>query len=200
MDEVLPGVVRLREQREALTKHTILRAARELFAERGYANTPVRLLAQRAGVALQTVYATYGSKAGVLAGMPDLLDHEAGVVDLFASRDSIDDPVELVGLLAKIARQIRERGGDIIKIMKSGAAVGGAEILAEGHRRRRLGVLSILERVETLGALGLPHDRAADIAVALMTDEVCDVLVDQGGWSYQEYEDWLKATLAKQLL
>ncbi|SMD15446.1 TetR/AcrR family transcriptional regulator [Kibdelosporangium aridum] len=200
MDEVLPGVVRLREQREALTKHTILRAARELFAERGYANTPVRLLAQRAGVALQTVYATYGSKAGVLAGMPDLLDHEAGVVELFAFRDSIDDPVELVGLLAKIARQIRERCGDIIKIMRSGAAVDAAAVLAEGHRRRRLGALSILERIETLGALGLPRERAADIAVALSTDEVCDVLVDQGGWSYQEYEDWLKATLAKQLL
>jgi hypothetical protein len=40
---------------------------RRQFAERGYADTPVRLLASIAGVALQTVYATYGSKAGVLA-------------------------------------------------------------------------------------------------------------------------------------
>jgi AcrR family transcriptional regulator len=194
--EDLPGVIRLRDQREALTRHTILRAARELFAERGYANTPVRLLAQRAGVALQTVYSTYGSKAGVLAGLPDLLDQEADVVDLFRAREDIDDPAELLGLLARICRQIRERGGDIVKILRSAAAVDHdiAHTLTEAHRRRRLGVEAVLAKT------GLTGKRSADIATALMADEVCDSLVDVAGWSYDEYEEWLRATLIQVLL
>lgn len=195
-DEDLPGVVRLRAQREALTRQTILRAARELFVERGYANTPVRLLAQRAGVATQTIYATYGSKAGVLAGLPDLLDEEAGIVDLFAARTATDDPHELLGILARINRQMRERGGDIIKILRAGAAVDPdiAKTMAEGHRRRRLGVEAVLAGIPDL------DERAADIATALMADEICDILVDQSQWSYDDYENWLKSALTMQLL
>jgi AcrR family transcriptional regulator len=194
--EDLPGVVRLHAQREALTRQTILRAARELFAERGYAKTPVRLLAQRAGVVPQTIYATYGSKAGVLAGLPDLLDEEAGIVELFAARTKTDDPVELLGILARINRQIRERGGDIIKILRSGAAVDPdiAKTMAEGHRRRRLGAEAVLARIPDL------PDRATDIATALMADEICDILVDQCQWSYDDYENWLASALVMQLL
>jgi AcrR family transcriptional regulator len=200
----LPGVVRLRDQQEALTRHTILSAARALFAERGYAGTPVRLLAQKAGVAPQTIYATYGSKAGVLAGLPDLVDEEAGVTDLFRARTSTDDPAELLGLLARISRQIRERCGDVVKVLRSGAAVEPdiAAAQAEAFRRRRLGVEEILERVHSAGALadGLTVARAADIATALMTDEICDTLVDQSRWTFDEYEKWLGATLAELLL
>jgi len=201
---VLPGVVRLREQREALTRQTILNAARELFAERGYAATPVRELARRAGVAPQTIYATYGSKAGVLAGLPDLVDQEAGIVELFDARLDTRDPVELLRLLARTTRQIRERCGDVIKVLRSGAAVEAdvAATLREGHRRRRLGVEATLERVSAEGALAghLTVSQAADIAVALLTDDVCEALVDSAGWSYDEYQDWLTGTLVTLLL
>jgi AcrR family transcriptional regulator len=200
----MPGVVRLRDQQEALTRQTILRAARVLFAARGYAGTPIRLLAKQAGVSPQTIYDTHGSKAGVLAGLPDLMDDEAGVAELFELRHELRDPAELLGLLARISRQIRERCGDIVTVLRSGAAVEPdiAAAMAEGHRRRRLGVEAILRRVREEGGLaqGLSVRRAADIAVALMADEVCDRLVDDAGWSYPEYEKWLGTTLVAQLL
>jgi AcrR family transcriptional regulator len=40
----------LRERKAQLTRDEILRAARHLFAERGYARTSVREIAQAAGV------------------------------------------------------------------------------------------------------------------------------------------------------
>lgn len=189
-------VVRLRDQREALTRNTILKAARELFAERGYANTPVRLLAQRAGVALQTVYSTYGSKAGVLAGLPDLLDQETGINDLYDVVETTTDPHELLGLLARIRRQVRERGSDIVKVIRSGAALDKdiAATLAEAERRRRRGTAMILTRA------GVADPRQVDVAMALMADEACDQLVDVGGWSYDEYERWLRTTFDKLFL
>src|SRR5580700_3737573 len=44
------------------TRTAILDAARELFTERGYAATPMTAIADRAGVALDTVYASAGRK------------------------------------------------------------------------------------------------------------------------------------------
>ncbi|WP_020674082.1 TetR/AcrR family transcriptional regulator [Amycolatopsis nigrescens] len=196
----LPGIVRLRDRREALTLRTILTAARGLFAERGYARTPIRLIAQQAGVSPQTIYAHYGSKAGVLAGLVDLLDDEAGIPDLMAEVDGLTDPEELVGLLARVSRQVRERCGDIVTVLSSGAAVDPdiADTLQEGARRNRLGVEMIVERIRGTGRSLAP--RAADIAVALMSAGVHDSLVVDAGWSYDDYESWLRHTLVTALL
>ncbi|WP_037304145.1 TetR/AcrR family transcriptional regulator [Amycolatopsis orientalis] len=196
----LPGIVRLRDRREALTLRTILTAARGLFAERGYARTPIRLIAQEAGVSPQTIYAHFGSKAGVLGGLVDLLDDESGIPDLVAEAQRTEDPVALLGLLARVARQVRERCGDIVAMLSSGAAVDPdiAATQAEGARRNRLGVELVIARVEASGREVVP--RAADIAVALMSADVHTSLVTEAGWSHDDYEAWLKDTLVTSLL
>src|SRR5580704_1377060 len=51
-----------RRQAAARTRTAILDAARELFTERGYTATPMTAIAERAGVALDTVYASVGRK------------------------------------------------------------------------------------------------------------------------------------------
>src|SRR6516162_5692004 len=51
-----------RRQAAARTRMAILDAARELFTERGYTPTPMTAIAERAGVALDTVYASAGRK------------------------------------------------------------------------------------------------------------------------------------------
>lgn len=192
----LPGIVRLRDRREALTLRTILTAARRLFAERGYARTPIRVIAQEAGVAPQTIYAHFGAKAGVLAGLVDLMDDEAGIPDLVAEAAAIEDPAELLGLLARVSRQIRERCGDITTMLSQGAAVDPdiAATQAEGMRRNRMGVGMIMDRIPSVAP------RATDIAVALMSAGVHDSLVTEAGWTYDDYENWLRHTLVTTLL
>ncbi|GAA2344334.1 TetR/AcrR family transcriptional regulator [Streptomyces violaceusniger] len=200
MPSDLPGIVRLRDRREALTLRAILDAARGLFAERGYARTPIRLIAQEAGVAPQTIYAHFGSKAGVLTGLVDLLDDEAGIPDLMTASEGMTDSGELLGMLAKASRQVRERCGDIVTILASGAAVDPdiAATQNEAGRRHRLGVEMIIDRIRTSGHAIDP--RAADIAVALLSAGVHDSLVADAGWSYDDYEAWLKHTLAAAVL
>src|SRR6185295_13810627 len=44
------------------TRHSIIDAARRLFLEKGYAATTMPAIAQAAGIALDTVYATVGKK------------------------------------------------------------------------------------------------------------------------------------------
>jgi AcrR family transcriptional regulator len=55
------------------TRLTILAAARELFAEGGYAATSVQAVADRAQVALDTVYAAVGRKPQLLLAVHDLV-------------------------------------------------------------------------------------------------------------------------------
>ena len=204
MSSPTPAVIPLREQHAAVTRRAILQAARELFAEQGFANTTVKGLAERAGVAIQTIYATFGSKAGVVMGLVDLLDEEAGVEVIHADIQRAVDPRETLRLTARIARQIRERCGDIVSMAREGASTDErlASVLGEGIRRRHAGLATITQTLHTQKALrdGLDPQTAADIAAALLSDEICDVLVDQRHWSYDRYERWLADALAEQLL
>ena len=197
-------VTRLRDHHDSTTRRVILKAARQLFAERGYQATPVRLLAQQSGVAVQTIYSTFGSKAGVLKDMLDLIDEEAGVLDVFEQLQQTDVPREMLGLFARLRRQFPERCGDIIHNLRSGAAsdMDIAAAVNEGSQRRRHGLSLVIERISAQGKLKdeLSVERATDIAAAISADEVCDVLVEQGGWSFDDYEGWLSDTLATLLL
>ena len=53
------------------TRAAILRAAMELYAEQGYARATVAGIAERAGVALNTVYTSVGGKAALLEALVD---------------------------------------------------------------------------------------------------------------------------------
>jgi AcrR family transcriptional regulator len=204
MSSPTPDVIPLREQHAAVTRRAILQAARELFAEQGFANTTVKELAERAGVAVQTIYATFGSKAGVVLGLVDLLDEEAGVEVIQADIQRTEDPREMLRLTARIIRQIRERCGDIVNMARQGASTDQrlASVLAEGTRRQHAALATITQTLHSQGALrdGLNAQTAADIAAALLSDEICDVLVDQRQWSYDRYERWLGDALVQQLL
>src|SRR3954453_4209764 len=58
-----------RREQARLTRQGILEAALELFSATGYANTTIAQIAERAGVAVQTVYAVFGSKRAILVAI-----------------------------------------------------------------------------------------------------------------------------------
>ena len=56
----------LRQRQAQATASMIAAAAKELFLERGYASTTIEAIAERADVAVSTVYAIFVSKRGIL--------------------------------------------------------------------------------------------------------------------------------------
>lgn len=72
-DPVKPRAYRSAKRRAqaAATRTAVLQAARELFSERGYAATTVSAVADRAGVAVDTVYAAVGRKPQLLIELVD---------------------------------------------------------------------------------------------------------------------------------
>lgn len=58
-----------RDRAAAHTRNVILEAAEHLFTERGFAQTTVADIAQRADVAVTTVYGSVGSKSGIVLAL-----------------------------------------------------------------------------------------------------------------------------------
>jgi AcrR family transcriptional regulator len=194
---------RLRQRHAELTRRAILDTARRLFTEDGYATTPIRKLAEQAGVAVPTIYATFGSKPGVLMGLLDLMDTE--LVEPIAQRlMQADDPGDMLDLMSALERQGREAGADVLRLVMQAAASEPevARVLEEGFDRHRDGVARVCERLDKGGHLrrGLTLQDATATALALTSMEVYDEVVRHQGWSHDQYQNWLARTLRHALL
>jgi AcrR family transcriptional regulator len=193
----------LRERKAQLTRDEILRAARHLFAERGYARTSVRDIAQTAGVSAQTVYDSVGSKQALVSSLNDLIDTEAGIPGLARAAAESDDPHELAATNARITRSILEHCGDIVHALVTGAAAEPelAAVLTEGQRRHVDGAGRIVGLLRGLEALGpIDPDEAAE-TLAVVTDiRFALVMQESYGWSLDRLESWMAATSRTLLL
>ena len=194
----------LRERRAQLTHDEILQAARRLFAERGYARTSVRDIAQAAGVSAQTVYDSVGSKQTLVARLNDLIDAEAGIGALARAAGESEDPRVLAGLPARITRSIFEHCGDILHALLSGAAAEPelAAVVAEGQRRHTEGARGVVGRLGQLGALdpSVDPEAAAETLAAVSDSRFALVLLESYGWSLDRYESWVAGTARALLL
>src|SRR5882672_6601793 len=113
----------IRRRQTELTRQTIRTAARRLFAERGFAGTSVRLLAAEAGVAVRTVYLAFGSKQGILLDLIAVMGAEAGVLEeAHHFGAEVTDPRRMIAAMSRIYRNLYESGGDIIEMLRAGAA------------------------------------------------------------------------------
>lgn len=74
----------VRQARKQATRERVLAAARDLFEEVGYDEATIRLIAQRAGVSVGSVFTTFANKAEILSQvMQDRLEH------LYAELDAV---------------------------------------------------------------------------------------------------------------
>lgn len=93
---------RTRVEQRAQTRESLLVAAAELFAERGYATTSVDAIAERAGYTSGAVYDHFGSKQGLLvAGVERLVAEDPLREQLGPGRDdSLEDQLRSIGRTA----------------------------------------------------------------------------------------------------
>jgi len=202
VDEVKAERLPLRRRQALETRRAIARAARALFAERGYATTSIEAVAEEAGVAARTVYAAFGTKKAILAAICEEWLAEAGVAE--AAMAGLRER-ELRPRLAIVARSSRrqwesERG---VRAMLEGAAASDAEVarMLAGWKNDRAGSLhGVVEGVEADLRVGLDVARAGAIVRALTGGEVYAELVGGEGWTPDQYEQWLGDLLCEVLL
>jgi AcrR family transcriptional regulator len=192
------------------TKRAIVQAAHLLFVERGYSRTTIDAIARRAGVAVETVYASFGSKRAVLARVMNvavvgdeapvaLLDRQA-VQSVLQTKDRRKQ----IEMFAHGIREIMERAGPIFQVMR-GAAPAEPEIAAllRGFlEKRREGMQFFLDALLRNGPLrpGLSPEEAVDTIWTISSSEVHQLLAGDRGWDGGRYERWLAKSLSLLLL
>ncbi len=90
------GTRRLRQAAD--TRREILEAAQQLFVARGYAATSVADVAAEAGVAIQTIYSSVGSKRPLVGSLADHLDERSVVRETRAAMQAATDLREVIRL------------------------------------------------------------------------------------------------------
>jgi len=198
----------VRREHAAQTRKRILEAADELFGVDGYIRTTIVRIAQRAGVATDTVYAAFGSKGRVLTALLDMhLVHGADVANELelpeakAIRDEPDQRSQ-IRLYVRFHTDAVARIARVYAIMRSAAEVDPemSSIFVEMQSYRARNVDRIAVWIAKNGALRVPKKRAGQIIWALASPELASMLREQQRWSTQEYAEWLEEMLAFALL
>lgn len=200
----------LRKQQANQTRIRILDASQRLFAERGYAASTVEAIAGAAGVAVDTVYAAFGSKRGVLQALLNVrVGGEEAELDLLARagpravRREPDQRAQLVAFAADVS-SILERARPVDDIIRGAAAVD-AEIAAlrrDAQAYRYRNMRQLVSWLAAKGPLrdGLTEDDATAIMWTMTSPEVHGLLRVARGWSAERYAPWLAQSLACILL
>ncbi len=191
-----------RSEQAAQTRAAVIGAAARSFGEKGWSGTGIRDVARAAGVAVETIYSTFGSKVELLRAALDVAvvgDSEPiSVRDRPAFRELGRGPMaDRARASARLVREINERTYGIGMALREAAPSDGelAKHLAEGEERRRSDVGEGARLVA-----GRPiSDTERDGLWAVVSMEVYDLLVHRAGWSARRYERWLTETMVRLL-
>jgi AcrR family transcriptional regulator len=199
-----------RAEQARLTRERILEAAQELFAVTGYATTTIAQIADRAGVAVQTVYAVFGTKRAILVAILETRvvgdDEDAALSEREEWKvvQRQREPRAAIRAFAHANRTVLDRIGTVWAVLHDAAAVDpdlrSLEKLSQEQRYSDLRLIA--ETLQGLGPLrsGLSLDKATDTIWAIASPDLCLQLLMERGWSTDDYEAWLGDILEAALL
>lgn len=202
------GAGRARQARE--TRRRIVDAAGRLFVRDGYAATSIAAIAEEAGVAVPTVYASLRTKANILRAVVDVTVRGDDEGLPLASRpdwkemEAEDDPRRKLARFAHLHRAICDREAAVFAQIEAaaGADPEATELLAEHDARRYETQRRLARSLHREGHLkeGLSAREAADLIWTLASERTYLALVGQRGWKPARYERWVAEQLSWALL
>jgi AcrR family transcriptional regulator len=188
-----------RADRAAATRERVLEAAGPLFVRQGYLETTMAALARAAGVAVQTLYLSFGSKAAVLEA---LLARDRPIgrppADLAAEADGRR---ALAAHVAATAAEVARRH-PLAAVLRAAAADPEPAALLAAERTAALAVHAAAVD-ELADRPGFTHEvslqRATDSMAALLAPETYALLVTGQGWTVPDWADWATRHLVAEL-
>lgn len=199
-----------RAEKARATRRRMREAALRLFREHGYGATPMQAIADEAGVAVQTLYFTFGTKRALLSEILDIAiagdEEPVATLDRPHIQALMDDPDPVAQLRgqARITRLVYGRLAPALEVVR-GAATADPDLadLWETSIKQRATVMErFIAALVTKTQLreGIDQAAAVDIALALQGPELYEFLVGRRGWSPDQYEQWLANALISQLV
>jgi AcrR family transcriptional regulator len=198
-----------RRKRQALeTQEHILKSAQELFVERGYEGTSIDSIAQKAGVASETIYSIFGNKRAILSRVVDVaIVGDNDPIPLLARSyikevESETDQHRQIEMFAKRIQIIMSHVAPLFDVMRSASKTEPqmADMLKKYLYGRLQGMSYFFDCIRANGELQLDKQMAVDTLWTLTSAEVYNLLIADRKWSEEEYEHWLADTLSRLLL
>jgi AcrR family transcriptional regulator len=203
---------RRRQEQAAQTRRDLLAGAGALFRQRGYAASSIPLIAAEVGVAVETIYRNFGSKAGLfkavveaaVAGGSERADVPVEQRPAIRALIEEPDPRRQVAMYAATQPGIHRRSGPLLRALRGAAATDPelAQLWEQIEASRLVGQGRFVGMLAGRGVLrdGLSVEDGCDVAWALCSLAVHDLLVEERRWSSERYRDWLTDTLTRELL
>lgn len=184
-----------RQQQARENRGRILQAAHDLFVDKGYGQTTIADVAASAGVAVETVYAAFRSKPGLLhrawdvtvgGDDQDLLFHERP--ELRAVLDEADLRTRLIKFAVVNTTTMRRTARLHLAVVGAAASEPAAAAMLVEIDRQRLEAMAVHARAAAgTGRLAVPEDECRDVLWSTTDGSLWHGLVQQRGWSDERY-------------
>ena len=197
-----------RRQRAEATHWRIVKAAYTLFCEQGYAGTTMAQIAQAAGVAVQTVYFVFHTKAALLGRAYEFAvkgEHEPLIPQQQAWHAAM--AAELRSHTG--ARAPGDGGGEIMRrvtplyLVARVGADGDPDAAGSWPSTKTCEPMDTEKSSSSFVARPrssrLTLERATDLLLLLAGMDAYHVLVGSHDWSHEEWVDWTVPALAEQV-
>jgi len=181
------------------TRRTVVRAARDLFLEHGYGRTTVADIARVAGVSVETIYASVGTKADLLhkawditvgGDDEDIVFHERPEVMAIRAERNL---ARRLMLHAAFSTQTAQRIAPFQLMVQAAAGTdeAAAAMLTEMNRQRLVGIGVMAAEAASTGQLAVSEEECRDVVWSMTDGTLWHRLVTERGWTNERYAEWL---------
>ncbi len=197
-----------RREQARRNRIAVLEAGQRLFLANGYAATTIAAIAMAAGVSVETVFKTFGNKAGLVRSIHDRALAGDGSVPAFQRSDEMrarePDPRRVIRKWASFLTEVMPRVAPILLLVRSAAATDPeVAVLWEELEDQRLERMTDNARHFSDGG-HLRRDRtltlARDVLWAYTSPELYERLVLRQGWPLKTYGQFVSEGIAAAIL
>jgi AcrR family transcriptional regulator len=199
-----------RKERAAATRERILAAAYEAFVESGFQATTMPSIAEQAGVAVQTVYFVFHTKAELLRAVSDAAvigvsdPQPPNLADWYRAAVNAADPEQALAAFVAGVASILDRMGPLTPVLASAAALEPmiAEHLAHTEQLRVEGYGTFIRHLHRNRLLrpGLSVKLATDVLLTLLGPATYVAFTRDRDWSHSQYRRWITPALLALLI
>ena len=192
------------------TRQRILQAAHKLFLDRGYGTTTMAAVAASAGVSVETIYLSVGSKAALARYLIETAlsgtDRQVPALErpVVQEIQAESNPHRKVRMFARVVRELQDRLAPIWAVVLEAARADSelASLITELKERHIGNMRLFVEHLAFVGALraDLSAELAADVVWATNSPEFYRLLVVERGWSGEMFESYLADAWQRLLL
>jgi AcrR family transcriptional regulator len=197
-----------RQEQAGRNRVRTIDVAERLFRRDGYRVTTIAAIAAEAGVSADTIYKSFGGKAGLVRAIRARALEGEGTTPAEQRSDNLQarepDPRKIIRAWGALSAELAPRAAPILLLIRD-AAASDLEVRAlleemDADRLRRM--TENARRLRDAGHLraGITLRRAADVLWTYSSPELYELLALRRGWSPERYGRFIAEAMISVLL